>query len=85
MGGIDLGLNSEAIKFEVALEILGQELQPFMAALRIEREQASPSAPMIRYYEQRLAALDELQGALRTTDARAINQIVDSSNRLIRS
>lgn len=85
MGSLDLGVNSDAIKYEVALEILGQERQPFMAALRAEREKASPSEPMIRYYEQRLAALDELQDTLRVEDTDSVNQICDPKNGLIRS
>ena len=40
---------------------------------------------MIRYCEMRLAALDELQGSLRTDDAGTVSQILDMKNRLFRS
>lgn len=82
---VDLVINDAAIKFEVALEILGQERQPFMAALRAERTKPAPSQAMIRYCEMRLAALDELQGSLRTDDAGTVSQILDMKNRLFRS
>lgn len=82
---VDLVINDAAIKFEVALEILGQERQPFMAAIRAERTKPAPSQAMIRYCEMRLAALDELQGSLRTDDAGTVSQILDMKNWLFRS
>jgi hypothetical protein len=82
---VDLGINDAAIKYEVALEILGQERQPFMGAIRAERAKPAPSASMIRYCEMRLAALDELQGSLRAEDAETVTQILDKKNRLFRS
>lgn len=85
MGAVDLGINGGAIQYEVALEILGQERQPFMSALRAERAKASPSAALIHYYEARLQALDELQDSLRTDDTSAVVQILDPKNKLFRS
>lgn len=85
MGAVDLGINGGAIQYEVALEILGQERQPFMAALRAERAKAEPSSALVRYYEARLAALDELQDSLRTSDTVAVVQILDPKNKLFRS
>jgi hypothetical protein len=74
---LDLGINSESISFEVALEALGQGRQPFMAAIEAEKEKAHPSEPYIKYCEMRLAALDELQDELRPTDTETIRQILD--------
>lgn len=85
MLGVDLGVNSDSIKFEVALETLGQERQPLMAAISQERAKASPSTVLIRFYEARMAALDELQDALRSEDLSAVGQILDPLNRLIRT
>lgn len=85
MGAVDLGINGGAIQYEVALEILGQERQPFMAALRAERAKAEPSFALVHYYEARLAALDELQDSLRTGDTAAVVQILDPKNKLFRS
>lgn len=84
MAIVDLGVNSASIQYEVALEILGQERQPLMAAIREEKGKSEPSAQMIQYFEMRLTALDELQDNLRVEDLGAIEQILDPSNRLIR-
>lgn len=84
MPTIDLGINSASIKYEVALEILGQERQPFMETIRLEKAKAEPSAAFIRYCEMRLSALDELQESLRTTDLDTVERILDPENRLFR-
>ncbi len=81
---IDLGINSDSIKYEVALEVLGQDLQPLMEAIRIEKEKAKPSTAAITYFEMRMRAIDELQQELRPTDLDTINQIHDKNNRLFR-
>lgn len=85
MATIELGVNSDSIKYEVAIEILGQELQPFVSALASEREKAEPSSALIAYYLARINALRELQDTLEATDRDAIESILDASNRLIRS
>ena len=82
---VDLGINSTSIQYEVALEILGQERQPLMNAIRNEKAKPTPSAQIIQYFEARLAALDELQQNLRVADLSAIEQVLDPSNRLIRA
>jgi len=84
MSAVNLGINNDGIQYEVALEILGQERQPLMAAIRLEKEKAQPSAAFVRYCEMRLAALDELQTNLRSTDRDTIGQILDPENGLIR-
>ena len=84
MATIDLGINSDSIKYEVALEILGQELQPFMEAIRQEKGKAEPSQAFIRYCEMRIAALGELQDTLRTTDLDTIEGILEKNNPLFR-
>jgi predicted RNase H-like HicB family nuclease len=81
---IDLGINSDSIKYEVALDALGGDLQPFMEAIRLEKEKANPSAAAITYFEMRMAAIDELQQELRPADLDTINQILDPNNRLFR-
>lgn len=84
MATIALGINSDSIKYEVALEILGQELQPFMEAIRQEKGKAEPSQAFIRYCEMRMAALGELQDSLRTTDRDTVEKILDAGNELFR-
>lgn len=84
MGTIELGVNSDSIKFEVAIEILGQELQPFVSALAVERQKAAPSAALVGYYQARIDALREFQDVLDVADLDAINSILDRTNKLIR-
>jgi hypothetical protein len=55
-----------------------------MAAIRLEKEKAEPSVAFVRYCEMRLAALDELQEGLRSTDRDTVEQILDPENRLFR-
>lgn len=85
MSAVNLGINSDGIQYEVALEILGQERQPLMAAIRLEKAKAEPSAAFVHYCEMRLSALDELQDSLRSTDRDTIGQILDPENGLIRT
>ena len=82
MSAVNLGINNDGIQYEVALEILGQERQPLMAAIRLEKEKAQPSAAFVRYCEMRLAAL---RTNLRSTDRGTIGQILDPENGLIRT
>ena len=84
MVDIDLGINDASLKYEVALEALGGDLQPFLEAIRLENEKAKPSAAAITYFEMRIAAIDELQQELRQDDLDTINQIRDPYNRLFR-
>jgi hypothetical protein len=78
-------LDDVGIKYEVALEILGQEKQPFVNALWEERRKASPSEAVMAYCKARIAALDDLQESLRSNDAETIGQILDKNNKLYRS
>ncbi len=81
---IDLGINSDDIKYEVALEVLGQDLQPLMEAIRLQKARSKPSKAAIKYLEMRIAAIDELQQELRPADLDTINQILDPNNRFFR-
>ncbi|WP_034350473.1 hypothetical protein [Herbaspirillum sp. GW103] len=66
------------VRYEVALEVLGQGRQPFMQAIHDEQQKAKPSQDFIRYCEMRLAALDELQDSLTPTDTETIQRILDA-------
>ena len=72
-----LGINSESIDYEVALENLGQRLQPFIMALQHEREKAQPSAALIAYCEAQMAAIYNLQEDLRVNDHETIARILN--------
>ena len=72
-----LGINSESIDYEVALENLGQRLQPFIMALQHEREKAQPSAALIAYCEAQMAAISNLHEDLRVNDHETIARILN--------
>ena len=40
---LDLGINSDSINYEVALEVLGQSWQPILTEIRCEKEKQFPS------------------------------------------
>lgn len=73
---LDLGINSDSIAFEVALEVLGQSRQPFMQAIALERAKPASSAAFIRYCEARLAAIDALQEELHPADLATVRRIL---------
>lgn len=79
MTTLDLGINGDSINYEVALERLGQCLQPLMEQLRLERAKASPSQSYIDYGTAQLAAIDRLQCDLEPTDRELIMKILDGS------
>jgi hypothetical protein len=81
---LDLGINSSSISYEVALEVLGQNRQPFMQAIHEERQKSEPSQVFIRYCESRLAALDELQDSLQPTDMATIERILTKGDTAFR-
>ena len=74
----DLGINSESINYEVALEVLGQSRQPLMHELDDERERPEPSEAYIRYCAMRLKAIDDLQDGLMPSDKEIINKILEN-------
>jgi hypothetical protein len=72
----NLGINSDSIGYEVALEALGQSRQPLLQAVARERAELAPSAAFIRYCEARLAAIDSLQDELTPTDRATVLRIL---------
>ncbi|MCW5223635.1 antitoxin (plasmid) [Verminephrobacter aporrectodeae subsp. tuberculatae] len=82
---LDLGPDSKSIRYEVALEVLGQSRQPFMQAIRKEKLKAEPSQVFIRYCKTRLTAIDELQDDLRLNDLDTVERILTKDNPLFRT
>jgi len=82
---LDLGINNDSISYEVALEVLGQSRQPFMRAIREERQKPVPSQAYIRYCEMRLAAISELQDELRPSDISTIDHILTKGDPVFRA
>lgn len=79
MPTLDLGINSDSINYEVALEKLGQCRQPWMTEIRLERAKAAPSQVYIDYCSAQLAALDQLQSDLEPRDREVVTKILDGS------
>ena len=78
----DLGINNDSINYEVALEVLGQKLQPFIRAIAEEKEKPNPSVELIAYCKARKHALSMLQDDLRLDDKDTIEAIIDKENPL---
>ena len=79
---LNFGLNDASINYEVALELLGQSLQPFMQAIYEEKQKPTPSQAFIRYCEDRMAALSELQSELHPSDLDTIKRILSKEVRI---
>jgi hypothetical protein len=82
---MDLGINTPSIKYEVALENLGQGRQPFMNAIREEKAKPRPSEAFIKYCEMRLAAIDEMLDELQPEDTDTIEKIINKSGEFFRA
>lgn len=79
---MNFSLNDAGINYEVALEVLGQSLQPFMQAIYEEKQKPTPSQAFIRYCEDRMAALSELQSELHPNDLDTIKRILSKEVRI---
>jgi predicted RNase H-like HicB family nuclease len=73
-----------SINYEVALDVLGQDLLSLREAIRLENEKPKPSLVAITFLKSRIGATDELQNSLQLKDTDTINQILDYNNRLFR-
>lgn len=51
----------QSVDYEVAIEVLGQSLQPLITALADERQKAAPSPALVQYLEGRIASIEQLQ------------------------
>lgn len=74
----DLGINSDSINYEVALEVLGQSRQPLMKDIQDERAKSEPCEAYVRYCEARLRAIDDLQDDLMPEDKETIEKILNN-------
>jgi len=82
---VNLGINTESIKYEVALEVLGQGRQPFMKAIREEKAKLSPDQSFIKYCEMRLAAIDEMLDELKPENTDTIERIIAKDGEFFRA
>jgi hypothetical protein len=75
----NLGINSESIQFEVALEKLGQSQQLFIQEIAREKSKPVPSMPYINYCNSRISSIEDLQDTLDPTDRDTILKILEDS------
>lgn len=66
----------DSIGFEVALEVLGGNLQPYIRALADERKKPCPSQPFIKYCDACMKAISDLQDELMPNDLETIKRIL---------
>lgn len=78
---LNLGINNPGIAYEVALEVLGQRMQPFIMAIVEEKAKQNPSEAMISYCEARKTALSLMQDGLRPDDKATIAAILDKTDK----
>ncbi|MDR2441920.1 MAG: hypothetical protein LBE31_00165 [Deltaproteobacteria bacterium] len=69
-----------SVDYEVALEVLGQYMQPFVQAEYDEGKKESPNQAFLNYCRTRIRALGDLQDELHTTDTELIAKIIDPKN-----
>lgn len=76
----NLGINNPGVAYEVALEVLGQRMQPFIMAIVEEKAKLNPSEALITYCEARKTALSLMQDALHPDDHATIAAILDKND-----
>lgn len=68
----------EGVRYEVALEILGQSMQPLLNAIEDEEKKLIPSEEFIRYCNMRIATITHLQDELDPSNKDTIERIFNS-------
>lgn len=81
----DLGINSQSIAFEVAIELIGQQTVPLARQLRKEREQGREGQAYSRYLEAVRKALFDLQAEITPSDTELIVEVSNPNNLLLRT
>lgn len=71
-----IGINSQELNYEVALDALGRKRQPIMRAMYTERAKPTPSQAYIDYCRSVLAAIDDMQDSLLPSDVATIDAIL---------
>jgi hypothetical protein len=69
-----------SVDYEVALEVLGQYMQPFVQAEYDEEQKEHPNKAFLDYCRARIRALGELQDELDTDDTELIEKIIAPEN-----
>jgi hypothetical protein len=69
------------MRYEVALELLGQLMQPYVQVSHNERQKDKPNQTVIDYCWDRIRALSLLQDNLHPFDDETIDKILDPQQR----
>lgn len=77
---LNLGINNPGVTYEVALDVLGQRMQPFIMAIVEEKAKLNPSEALIAYCEARKTALSLMQDGLQPDDKATIAAILDKND-----
>lgn len=73
-------INQNSIKYEVAIEALGDKRQKIMQMIEAEKKASSSSEPLINFGNALLLALDDLQSYIKPEHLNAIEQILNKEN-----
>ena len=64
------------LRYEVAIEKLGEALQPIFAAINAEKAKPEPSPSAVAYYEAKIDLISDLQDALRPEETDLVQRIL---------
>ena len=68
---------SADVMYEVALDKLGQSLQPIYALINAEKDKPNPSPSALAYYDAKIDLIRDLQDNLRPEETDLIQNILN--------
>ncbi len=68
---------SAGVMYEVALDKLGQSLQPIYALINAEKDKPNPSPSALAYYDAKIDLIRDFQDNLRPTETELVQSILN--------
>ena len=68
---------SADVMYEVALDKLGQSLQPIYALINAEKDKPNPSPSALAYYDAKIDLIRDFQDNLRPTETDLVQSILN--------
>lgn len=68
---------SAGVMYEVALDKLGQSLQPIYALINAEKDKPNPSPSALAYYDAKIDLIRDFQDNLRPTETDLVQSILN--------
>ena len=68
---------SAGVMYEVALDKLGQSLQPIYALINAEKDKPNPSPSALAYYDAKIDLIRDFQNNLRPTETDLVQSILN--------